>query len=133
MTLTPVLTAFFIAGATFLLIDLTWLGYVARDLYRKEMGALLTENFRLAPAVAFYVIYVAAIVYFAVLPAWRSGEWSDAIVPGAVLGLVAYGTYDLTALAVVRDWPLRLSLIDMAWGTFLTALSAGVAAYAVVR
>ena len=133
MTLTPVLTAFFIAGATFLLIDLTWLGYIARDLYRKEMGALLTENFRLAPAVAFYVIYVAAIVYFAVLPAWRSGEWSDAIVPGAVLGLVAYGTYDLTALAVVRDWPLRLSLIDMAWGTFLTALSAGVAAYAVVR
>ena len=133
MTLTPVLTTFFIAGATFLLFDLTWLGYVARDLYRKEMGALLTENFRLAPAVAFYVIYVAAIVYFAVLPAWRSGEWSDAIVPGAVLGLVAYGTYDLTALAVVRDWPLRLSLIDMAWGTFLTALSAGVAAYAVVR
>ena len=133
MTLTPVLTAFFIAGATFLLFDLTWLGYIARDLYRKEMGALLTENFRLAPAVAFYVIYVAAIVYFAVLPAWRSGEWSDAIVPGAVLGLVAYGTYDLTALAVVRDWPLRLSLIDMAWGTFLTALSAGVAAYAVVR
>lgn len=133
MTTNTFLTAFLVAGATFMFIDLTWLGYVARDFYRREMGALLTDNFKLVPAAAFYLMYVAAIVYFAVLPALRSGSWTDALVPGAALGLVAYGTYDLTALAVVRDWPLRLSLVDMAWGTVLTSLSAGVAAFAVVR
>lgn len=128
-----VLAAYLVAGVTLLVVDLVWLAYIARDLYRREMGALLAENVRLVPAAAFYLMYVAAVVYFAVLPALRSGQWTDAILPGAVLGLVAYGTYDLTALAVVRDWPVRLSFIDMAWGTVLTAVSAGVAAYAVVR
>lgn len=128
-----ILTAYFVAGVTLLSVDLAWLGYVARDLYRREMGSLLAENFSIVPAAAFYLLYVAAIVYFAVSPAIRTGQWSDAILPGAILGLVAYGTYDLTALAVVRDWPVRLSIIDMAWGTFLTALTAGVAAYAAVR
>jgi|CXWK01.1.fsa_nt_gi uncharacterized membrane protein len=133
MPIKSILAAYLVAGATFVIIDLIWLGYVARDLYRKEMGSLLAQSFRVGPAAAFYLMYFGAIVYFAVLPALRSGYWTDALVPGALLGLVAYGTYDLTALAVVRDWPMKLSLIDMAWGTLLTAFSAGVAAYIVVR
>jgi uncharacterized membrane protein len=129
----PILTAYLVAATTFVVFDLIWLGYVARDLYQREMGRLMADDFNLAPAVAFYLIYVAAVIYFAVFPALRTGQWTDAILPGAVLGLVAYGTYDLTALAVVRDWPVRLSFIDMAWGSMLTALSASVAACAVVR
>lgn len=133
MPINVALTAYLVAGATFMIIDMIWLGFVAKDLYRKEMGPLLTENFKVVPAAAFYILYVAAVVYFAVMPAFRSGQWTDAIVPGLIFGLVAYATYDLTALAVVRDWPLRLSLIDLAWGTSLTALSAGIAAYVIVR
>lgn len=133
MPLKAALTAYLVAGATFMIIDLIWLGFIAKDVYRKEMGSLLTQSFKVAPAAAFYILYVAAVVYFAVMPAFRSGQWTDAIVPALFFGLAAYGTYDLTALAVVRDWPLRLSLIDLAWGTFLTALSASIAAYAIVR
>jgi len=127
------LTAYLVTGLTLVVIDLIWLGYVAKDFYHREMGALLTEKINLAAAAAFYLMYAAAIVYFAVLPAVRSGHWTDAILPAAALGLVAYGTYDLTALAVVRDWPLRLSLLDMGWGTALTALSAAVAAYVITH
>ena len=128
-----ILVPYLVAAATFIVADLIWLGYIAKDFYYREMGRLLADSFSIAPAVAFYLLYIAALVYFAVLPALRSGQWQDAIIPGAILGLTAYGTYDLTALAVVRDWPLRLSLVDMAWGTILSALSASVAAYVVTR
>ncbi len=128
-----ILVPYLVAAATFIVADLIWLGYIAKNFYYREMGRLLADNFSIAPAVAFYLLYIAALVYFAVLPALRSGQWQEAIIPGAILGLTAYGTYDLTALAVVRDWPLRLSLVDMAWGTILSALSASVAAYVVTR
>jgi uncharacterized membrane protein len=117
----------------FLGIDMVWLGFVARDVYRTQMGDLVAPSFRLAPAVIFYALYAVGIVYFAILPALRDGQPTQAILAGAFLGLIAYGTYDLTNLAVVRGWPLQLSLIDLAWGAVLTACAAGLGAYAALQ
>jgi len=107
---------------TILVLDGLWLGFVARDLYRRELGALMAESARVVPAVAFYLLFPAALVYLALFnaPAGRG----EAIARGAVLGLAAYGAYDLTNLAIVRGWPVGISLIDWAWGGVIGAAAA---------
>jgi uncharacterized membrane protein len=118
------IVAYVTTAAVFAALDAVWLGYVAREFYRAQMGALLAPQPSMIAAVAFYALYVVGIVYFAVGPALATGSWATALVSGALLGLVAYGTWDLTNLAVVRDWPVALSLVDMAWGACLTAVAA---------
>ena len=125
--------AYLAAGVVFLALDLTWLGVIARDYYRREMGDLLAQPFRLGPAVGFYLLYLVGVVYFAIQPALASGRWSDAVLPGALFGLIAYATYDLTAMAVVRGWPTTLSYVDMAWGAALTAAAAAAGALVALR
>ncbi|SMH47267.1 DUF2177 family protein [Mesorhizobium australicum] len=116
--------AYVAAGAAFLVIDAVWLTIMADTLYRPLLGDKLEPRFVLAPAVAFYLIYVAGIVFFAVMPALTEGGLAKAVVNGAVLGFVAYATYDLTNHATLRDWPLTITLADMMWGTFVTAIGA---------
>lgn len=114
--------AYAAALVAILVLDGLWLGFVAKDLYRREMGALMAESVRIAPIVAFYLLFPAALVYLTlVVP---PAGWGEAIVRGAVFGLAAYGAYDLTNLGVVRDWPARLSLIDWAWGGVICAAAA---------
>ena len=111
-----------------LAIDALWLGVVARDLYQQGMGSLMAAQPRWAAAAAFYLAYPLGLVVFAVKPALetgRAGSLGRALLLGGLLGLFAYGTYDLTNLAVVQDWPLGLTFIDLAWGTFASAVSAG--------
>ena len=108
-----------------LVIDALWLGVVARDLYQQEMGSLMATQPRWLAAAAFYLAYPLGLVVFAVRPALASHSAGHAMVLGGMFGLFAYGTYDLTNLAVVQDWPLRLTFIDLAWGTFASAVSAG--------
>ena len=120
----PYLVAYAVAGLVFLCIDLVWLGFVASGLYRSQMGDLLAETFRIGPAIAFYLLYILGVVVFAISPALRGGGPMTALGLGALLGLVAYGTYDLTNWAIIRNWPVLITLVDLAWGTFLTALSA---------
>ncbi|MDQ6685167.1 MAG: DUF2177 family protein [Pseudomonadota bacterium] len=110
-----------------LVLDGLWLGFVARDLYKREMGALLAESVRVLPAVVFYGLYPAALVFLTVTT--PPSGWPEAALRGAVLGLAAYGAYDLTNLAIVRDWPIRISLLDWAWGGVIGAAAAA-AAYA---
>ncbi|MFO1082219.1 MAG: DUF2177 family protein [Reyranellaceae bacterium] len=100
-------------------IDAIWLGVVAGDLYKREMGQLMTDRPVWWAAGLFYLVYVAGIVGLAI-PEPQAG-WGRALLQGALFGLCAYATYDLTNLAVVRGWPLRLTLVDLAWGTALTA------------
>ena len=108
-------------SAVFLLaIDAIWLGVVARGFYSRQLGDLMLASPRLSIAALFYVFYSAAVVILASAPAVRSGSLPDALLLGAILGLVAYGTYDITNLATLKDWPLTMSLVDMAWGTLLT-------------
>ena len=108
----------------FFAIDLIWLGVVARGFYASQLGALLRDNINFAVAGGFYVAYVAGIVYFAVAPALADGSWGRAAVNGAILGLIAYGTYDMTNLATLRNWPVAMSVVDIGWGCLLTCVSA---------
>jgi uncharacterized membrane protein len=104
--------------------DLIWLGVVAKGFYRRQLGALMADPVNLWAAAAFYLIYSFGLVVFAVAPVLHSGAWMDAAARGALLGLVAYAAYDLTNLATLRNWPLPLTLVDMLWGTTLSALVA---------
>ncbi|MEM7461985.1 MAG: DUF2177 family protein [Pseudomonadota bacterium] len=105
----------------FLVIDAIWLGYLARDFYQRHLGALIREDILFGVAGLFYVLYTVSVVVFVVIPAQKSGSLAQAILLGAFLGLVAYGTYDLTNLATLKGWSVTASVVDMAWGTFLTA------------
>jgi len=89
-------------------------------LYRPILGPILAENVRIVPAVIFYVVFVAGIIFFGVLPALDSGRWTTALLNGAVFGFLAYATYDLTNHATLSVWDTRVTLADMAWGTFVT-------------
>lgn len=116
--------AYITTGLVFLAIDAIWLTLAAQRLYRPLMGEMLLEDFRLAPAILFYLIYIAGIVFFAIAPALADGRWTTATSCGAFLGLFAYATYDLTNHATLRNWPLAVTVVDLCWGTFLTALAA---------
>ncbi len=94
------------------------------NLYRPLLGDLLLAKFRLGPAVAFYLIYMAGIVVFATAPAITSGRWSAALINGALFGFVAYATYDLTNQATLRLWSVTITIVDLCWGTVLTAIAA---------
>ena len=111
-------------GATalaFCALDFAWLTVVAPKFYQAQIGALLMERPNLLPALAFYVLYVAGLVIFCVAPALESGAWTRAMVLGALLGLVAYTTYDLSNLATLKGWSTSLSLVDMCWGAVASA------------
>jgi uncharacterized membrane protein len=125
------LIAYAAAGLAFLVLDIIWLGFVAPRVYRPALGSLLAERINIAAAGAFYVIYVGGIVVLAVSPAIAAKSFATGTIMGAILGLTAYGTYNLTNLATLRDWPPRLAIVDMAWGTFATS-AASAAAYLVV-
>jgi uncharacterized membrane protein len=100
-------------------LDLTWLGVVAKGFYQKHMGNLL--EFKTAPAVLFYLMYAAAVVYFTSLRPKQT--WQSVAMDSALLGFTAYATYDLTNLATIRGWSLQMALADMAWGTFATTVA----------
>lgn len=112
---------YFIALAIFFMLDMLWLGVVAKDFYAKQIGSLLKEDVNWVAAFAFYFLFVFAMVIFVIQPAVRNHSWQHALVYGALYGLVTYATYDLTNLAVAKGWPLRVTLIDMAWGATLAA------------
>jgi uncharacterized membrane protein len=115
------LIAFWVCGVVMLLLDLIWLGVVARDFYRQQLGSLLRPQALWSAGLAFYVMYVGAMLKFAVVEASRP---ADAAKRGAGLGFVCYATYELTNLALIRDWPPALVAVDIIWGILLTALAA---------
>lgn len=117
----------------FVVIDMVWLTLIARSTYAAEMGSLVRSQVNYQAAVAFYLLYAAGLMYFAVLPALASGSILQALLLGAGLGLVAYGTYDLTALAVINGFGTKIALIDLAWGTVLSGVSAALASTIVSR
>lgn len=105
----------------FLAIDAVWLLLIAKNLYSKYLGYLMAKSPNLLAALIFYLIYVAGMLYFVIGPALLKERWQDALVSGLFFGFVAYATYDLTNLATVRDWPITITLIDLVWGSFVTA------------
>ena len=112
------------AAIVFLPLDVAWLTLVARDFYRSRLGDFLLEQPRWGAAIGFYLVYLAGIVVFAMLPAAAQGSWRTALVNGALLGLFAYATYDLTNLATARGFSTAVALVDIVWGVVLTAAAA---------
>ena len=110
---------------TMFVIDMVWLGVIAKSTYAGAMGPLLSPNPNLWAAAAFYLMFPAGLLIFAVLPQASSAVLKAALM-GALFGFFAYSTYDLTNLAVVKDWPLGLTFIDMAWGALVSGIAATV-------
>ncbi len=111
---------FLTAGLVFVVLDTIWITVVAKKFYYSQIGHLLAEKADLRPAVLFYIIYIAAIIVFAVMPALHLHSLSYAIKYAAFLGFAMYATYDLTNQATLKNWPTAMTLVDMAWGTFAT-------------
>ena len=105
----------------FFAIDLVWLGVVAKNFYRQHIGHLMSAEVNWGAAVLFYLVYIGGIVFFAVKPAIEVGSGARALAYGAAFGFIAYATYDLTNQATMRDWPVLVTVVDLAWGTVLTA------------
>ncbi len=126
------LVAYFATVIVFLGIDFVWLTKIANQFYAAQLGDLLLENPKLGPAAGFYLFYVVGVVFFAVMPALRGGGLSTAIFSGALLGAIAYATYDVSNYATLKNWPINVLFVDIAWGTVLTSVSAA-AGYLITR
>jgi len=113
-------TAYFATIVIFLAIDFVWLSYAAKGFYKLHLGDLMLDKPNLVIAAGFYLMYAVAVVVLAVLPALKANDWTTALLYGALLGMAAYGTYDITNLATLKNWPSIVSIVDWAWGTTLT-------------
>jgi uncharacterized membrane protein len=121
MNVTPMKAVFvyLITVPIFFVIDLAWLGVIAKDFYQKHLGYLMRPQINWAAAILFYLLFIIGIVFFAVRPALESQSPMRALIYGALFGFFAYATYDLTNLATVKDWPVIVTVIDLVWGTVL--------------
>ena len=108
-------------------IDLAWLLGIAKNLYRDQMGDLMANDPKLIAGLAFYLLYALGVCIFVIVPALSKQSLIYALLYGALFGLFCYMTYDLTNLAVIRNFPTQLALIDIAWGSFVTAVCSGIA------
>jgi uncharacterized membrane protein len=110
----------------FLGIDSIWLLFIAKNFYADKLGYIMAKNPNLISAGIFYLLFVVGIILFVISPALKNNSLSQAIIMGGLFGLITYATYDLTNLATIRDWPLVITIVDMIWGTVLSATVAGV-------
>jgi uncharacterized membrane protein len=113
---------FLIALPTFFVIDMAWLVLVARKFYSEQIGFLMRPDIGWAAAILFYLLFIAALVIFVIVPAVEKHSWLHALIYGAFFGLVTYATYDLTNLATLKDWPVLITIVDLIWGSVLAAL-----------
>src|SRR5690242_332550 len=118
------IVAYVAVAVVFFGLDFLWLSRFALDMYKREIGPLLLDQPNLAISALFYLVFVLGLVFLVVLPALNGGSWLTALWMGAMLGLVAYGTFDITNLATLKGWSQTLALADLAWGTTLSAVSA---------
>lgn len=125
------LKAFIATLVAFLVVDVVWIGLVARKIYAAELGSLMRETPGVVAAGLFYVVYAAGIVHLAVQPSAAAGTIKIALVNGAVLGALAYGTFTVTNYAILKDWSVTLVISDVLWGIAITALSAAAGYYAI--
>lgn len=122
------ITAALVFGA----LDAVWLSWAGPNFYRPRLGDILADSFRMMPALVFYAAYIAAIVWFAVRPGLSLGIGAAAL-NGALLGAICYATYDLTNQATMRTWSSTVTVADIAWGAFATAVAAAAASFAAAK
>jgi len=119
MTTRQTVLLYLITLAVFFLVDMVWLGVVAKSFYRRHLGPLMAPKVGWPAAVLFYLLFIGGLLVFAVRPGLAAGDPLRALVLGAFLGLVSYATYDLTNLATLKDWPVVVTIVDLVWGTVL--------------
>ena len=122
------ITAALVFGA----LDAVWLSWAGPNFYRPRLGDILADSFRMMPALVFYAAYIAAIVWFAVRPGLSLGIGAAAL-NGTLLGAICYATYDLTNQATMRTWSSTVTVADIAWGAFATAVAAAAASFAAAK
>lgn len=122
MSIKTYILGYILTFLVFILVDLLWLGVIAKGLYNKLLGGLLSEQINWTAAIIFYLLFVIGISVFAVYPAVYKASYLHAIIMGALFGFFTYATYDLTNLATLKGWPLPLVFIDIVWGTVLCAV-----------
>ncbi len=113
---------YLIALPVFFIIDMIWLGLIANNFYKNQIGFLMKPDINWTAAIIFYLLFIVGLVLFVVMPAVEKGSWTHALLFGALFGLITYATYDLTNLATLKDWPLLVTIVDLAWGASLGAL-----------
>ena len=111
-----------IALPVFFAIDMLWLGLIAKDYYKSQIGFLMRPDINWTAAILFYLLFIVGLVIFVIAPAVQNMSWTHALLFGAFFGFITYATYDLTNLATLKDWPLAVTLVDLTWGTVLGAL-----------
>ena len=119
MTFKQMILLYFITLVVFFVIDMIWLGVVAKGFYRRYLGPLMSPKVNWISALLFYLLFIVGLLVFVVRPALVGGAPLQALFYGALLGLISYATYDLTNLATLKDWPLLVTIVDLIWGTFL--------------
>lgn len=107
----------------FLVIDFIWLNYIAKNVYSSQIGHLLASKPNLIPALIFYLLFVVGVLVFAILPGIEAKSLGKTLILGALFGLLTYATYDLTNLATLKDWPLKVTIIDLVWGTSVSTVT----------
>ncbi len=122
MPLSKLILSYLLTAVVFFAIDMVWLGFIAKDLYRKYLGNFLSDNVNWTAAIIFYLLFISGIFYFSILPAIEKNSLIKAVISGVLFGIFTYATYDLTNLATLKDWPLRIVFIDILWGAILTGL-----------
>lgn len=125
--------AYIVAAVSFGALDSFWLRWAAPNLYRPVIGEIMASEVRWGAAIAFYLIYIAGMVWFAIKPGLVSGQVGTAVLNGALLGALCYATFDLTSQAVLKVWSTQISVMDIAWGAFATAVASGVACWATLK
>lgn len=122
--MTRIIIAYIVTLLVFAAVDAVWLYNSADLLYRPILGPILAPEFRPAPAIIFYLLYIAGLIYFAVAPGLADGQWRTALVKGGLFGFFAYATYDLTNQATLVIWSTKITVADMIWGSFVSGVSA---------
>lgn len=127
-----IIKTYLIATCVFFGLDMLWLGVIAKNVYRQHMGHLLRESVHWPAAITFYLLFIGGVLYFSVFPALRQESLRVAMLNGVLFGFFTYMTYELTSLAVIKDWPLPIVFIDTLWGMVLSGTVA-VVTYLIVQ
>lgn len=126
------LIKYFVTLIVFFTIDIVWLAFIAKNLYRKELGFIMSKKPNITAALLFYLIFIGGLIFFVINPALAKESFNDALLVGMLFGFVTYATYDLTNLATLENWPIRITIIDLVWGTTLGGLVSSVS-YLIIR
>jgi uncharacterized membrane protein len=128
-----ILKAYLIAISVFFTIDMIWLGFVAKNFYAKQLGSIVKPEINWIAAILFYLLFIAGLLIFVILPSIEKNSWTHALLFGALFGLIAYATYDLTNLATLKNWPLLVTIVDMIWGAIIAALVSTITFFIISR